>query len=371
MYSLDTMNERLGKPINRAGKHSEYTKLFRIDGDLSLSKWKSLVTHYFQDNPLLYEYFGMKTEYDSLIKETLPQDENSVLKKLVPYLVTNENGVRLFVSYHKPHEGEAAERKIICMDNVLLQNGERYPSMEFNAIEILKALKRLGHEMEIPPETVFIKATDDFINFPTILHTSKNLEDCIATTLSAYVTLLTTMETIANRAVVFTLAWQMEGREVRLSVYGMLHETNRWLSKNQEIPVDHNKFRDWLEDQKKWLSENYEAQHNHPDLYNLVKRDGVIYIQRNVVDDAWVEFEETDVGLQHTITIPKGMDELSNALSEGTLHTSISYIVKEASCSKTDQNYFTSLTSKILDPDVVAIIKKVSSPTVVWTRKIS
>ena len=39
------------------GRRSDYTKIFRIDGDLKLSDWKSLVTNYMQDNPLIYEYF--------------------------------------------------------------------------------------------------------------------------------------------------------------------------------------------------------------------------------------------------------------------------------------------------------------------------
>jgi hypothetical protein len=42
------------------GRRSNYTKLFRIDGKLTLSDWKSLTTNYLQGNPLIYEYFGIE-----------------------------------------------------------------------------------------------------------------------------------------------------------------------------------------------------------------------------------------------------------------------------------------------------------------------
>ena len=55
-YSGDKYIDRLDQSIDRAGKHSEYTKLFRFDGALVVSDWKSLSTDFFRGNWLVMEY---------------------------------------------------------------------------------------------------------------------------------------------------------------------------------------------------------------------------------------------------------------------------------------------------------------------------
>jgi hypothetical protein len=57
-YELDKMVERMDVPIDRAGKHADYTKLFRIDGKLGVAQWKAAVVDYFRGNYLFSEYFG-------------------------------------------------------------------------------------------------------------------------------------------------------------------------------------------------------------------------------------------------------------------------------------------------------------------------
>ena len=57
-YRSDAFEARRATQMNRAGKHAEYTKIFRIDGPLEVSDWQSLCGSYFRGNPLLAEYFG-------------------------------------------------------------------------------------------------------------------------------------------------------------------------------------------------------------------------------------------------------------------------------------------------------------------------
>ena len=44
-YDTDLMLERVDKKMTEMGRRSQYTKLFRIDGNLPLANWKSLVTN--------------------------------------------------------------------------------------------------------------------------------------------------------------------------------------------------------------------------------------------------------------------------------------------------------------------------------------
>lgn len=57
-YPAEAYLERIEKTIDRAGKHSEYTKLFRFDGSLPVQRWKRLLSDFYKGNPLIPEYLG-------------------------------------------------------------------------------------------------------------------------------------------------------------------------------------------------------------------------------------------------------------------------------------------------------------------------
>lgn len=57
-YPADAYLERIEKTIDRAGKYSEYTKLFRVDGSLPVQRWKRLLSDFYRGNPLIPEYLN-------------------------------------------------------------------------------------------------------------------------------------------------------------------------------------------------------------------------------------------------------------------------------------------------------------------------
>jgi len=70
-YQAEAYLERIEKSIDHAGKHSEYTKLFRFDGSLPVRHWKRLLSDFYRGNPLIPEYLSgegreLKTENDSV-----------------------------------------------------------------------------------------------------------------------------------------------------------------------------------------------------------------------------------------------------------------------------------------------------------------
>lgn len=58
-YPADSYLDRIDTAIDRAGKQSEYTKLFRFDGPMPVNRWKRLLNDFFRGNPLVPEYFGI------------------------------------------------------------------------------------------------------------------------------------------------------------------------------------------------------------------------------------------------------------------------------------------------------------------------
>lgn len=67
-YGSDAYLKRVEKRIDRAGKHAQYTKLFRLDGQLPVESWKQVLTDWYLGNTLIPEYLGAATE-------PLPDDE--------------------------------------------------------------------------------------------------------------------------------------------------------------------------------------------------------------------------------------------------------------------------------------------------------
>lgn len=57
-YPAEAYLERIEKMIDHAGKHSEYTKLFRFDGSMPVQCWKRLLSDFYRGNPLIPEYLG-------------------------------------------------------------------------------------------------------------------------------------------------------------------------------------------------------------------------------------------------------------------------------------------------------------------------
>jgi len=74
-YEGEAYLRRLDSSIDRAGKHSIYTKLFRFDGDLPVEDWKDLASDHFRGNTLVGEYLGAK---DDPPLETAPKEEDPV-----------------------------------------------------------------------------------------------------------------------------------------------------------------------------------------------------------------------------------------------------------------------------------------------------
>ena len=63
-YAGESYLERIETSIDRAGKHADYTKVFRFDGALTIAHWKRLLSDFFRGNKLIPEYLGAPAEVD-------------------------------------------------------------------------------------------------------------------------------------------------------------------------------------------------------------------------------------------------------------------------------------------------------------------
>lgn len=362
VYTEDQILSRWETNINKAGKNTDYTKLFRIDGKLELSEWKKLCILYYKGNPLLFEYFGAKEEYESVQNPARIQD---MAIKYLPAKIELEDGIRIFASYHsKRVDYKDFERKIINPDTVGNQNGDSSSALEYNIIEIEKYLKRNGGTLEYPEDINFIKPFDSYTNYPIILHGSENTENLVQLTIEAFSTIFQIQNKTLNKTISFTIGWEMKDFEVRLSVFGKSSEIVKWLNGFNHIPAEYKNFRQWLITQRKWIYLNYD--YREKDYTHLLQEDGVFYINRQLINHEMISFPDQNNKNYYEIHT-KGDAELTRFIDEKMVTASYMGIIRKASCSKTGQDYLTCETSEYLDDDVKMNIEKIELAAFFWT----
>ena len=361
LYSDEQILKRWEENINKAGKNTTYTKLFRIDGKLELSDWKKLCILYYKGNPLLFEYFGVKEEYDNLRDEIQSQNSQT---NYIPYKINPDDGIRLFVSYHKKSQAYTEfERKLINPDIIKFQNGDVINVVEYDIIEIEKCLIRNGEQLEYPDKINFVKHYDFSTNYPIIVHGSNETDELLQNTLKAFKTIFQIQNSKLNKTIAFTIGWEMKDFEVRLSVFGKSSEIVKWLNTTDKIPIDYENFKVWLSNQRRWIYDNYE--YCGRDFSHLLKDDGIFYIERTTINHEYISFPKEDESYYEINT--NGDKELNKLIEEKVIFPSHFGLLKKISCTKTGEDYFTSATSKYLDNYVKMAIEEIELLGFFWT----
>lgn len=150
-YDSEAYLTRIDLPIDRAGKRSSYTKLFRFDGPLPVDAWKSLTSNYFRGNPLVAEYFGMPEEPTT----SPPEAAATSTSTLVPSLSA-------FVGFH-PRDG--VTDLVVIPEKAFSYGGAEQLGIEKPPGALGKAL--LGRFNL--RATFLLEFGDDIINMPRII----------------------------------------------------------------------------------------------------------------------------------------------------------------------------------------------------------
>jgi hypothetical protein len=147
-YPALSFMERIEKNIDRAGKHSIYSKVFRLDGAIHVSLWKSLVVDFFKGNKLLPEYFGFK--------ESLHENhESHDAARNIPELSA-------LISFDKPEE---ISQLAAVADESCPLNGEMVECVDINRGACGSLIDRL---VDVSGATLLI-CQDKTINLPRLI----------------------------------------------------------------------------------------------------------------------------------------------------------------------------------------------------------
>lgn len=370
MYDTEKMIARLDKDIKSAGKNSVYTKLFRIDGELGIADWKTLVCHYYQGNPLIHEYFDEAKEFEP---EIIKEKNRSVVEELVPYSMMKGDGIRLFVSYHQIQKNESESERYISGYDTLSNEEQSLNVIESDILEIKKALVRIGSDLDLPQNVLLACTEDLYWNIPTISHQlNENLQDNISQTLEALrMVFQSNAEKEIDKVVAFSLSWDREDeKQVTLSVMGHCKDIFEWLNENKSIPLEKKLFKNWLEKQSTFINQ-YPIKEDSPPLFEMVCSDGVLYIRRRGIQPEIkykLEFDDRN-RILIAFEFPKEHFELAAAYQNRNIDVALCYLHKKKECSKCKGDYYTCSHSKTFDNNVFVNVTDFEFTGIIWTDR--
>jgi hypothetical protein len=273
MYKEEAMVRRLDQDILRAGRHSEYTKLWRVDGPLSVATFKELICHYYRDNKLVGEYFGGVEASQAAAPAVMPQEEpRNPLASYVSGDMGRGDSVRVHVAYN-PKAGEGrAPLQIEPLDWLTLGE-ERYSYIESDATELVKVLRRRGEAIVVPQGTARIKFQDAVLNLPLVMHTGTDAVRLVEGTVSAIQELCSAWCARGDdKLLSFTLGVEYDDRDVYFSFASHIADLLDWLTKHSlHVPNGVNGISQWLEQVYATLSEDRAPANDEPPLSGMMQ----------------------------------------------------------------------------------------------------
>ncbi len=364
-YDLDAICERIEKPINQLGHNAQYTKLFRLDGNIQLSTWKSLITNYLKNNYDVYRYFGM--DVPQVQKPTMEKTQNEI-ESYVPYIINKGDGVKLYISYHDQCDSPL-ECSFCTTDLMTTVDGE-IETVEFETINVAKAIRRMGGNINYP-ECEFCACEDNYYNIPQIYHGGGNVSKNVNITVNAIRFLMKKQADAGKNCIYsFSLAWNMENRLVSVSFMGHVHDINEWMQSFQDILIDRKGFKEWLALQVDFVHA-HGTDADSPLNHYHIKRDGMLFFQRRSINKdveiKSVKIDSNNAGMSMDIVVDEDKPELVNLIKNNELSYTHTSIVKHSICEKSKSDYLTSQWISSIG-ETVAVLDDVKIQGFVWKR---
>ena len=363
-YDFEKMIERIDTPMNQMGHQAEYTKIFRIDGGISLDLWKSLITQYLCSNHSVYDYFGIPRPFPKPQKE---QSRGNTLKDYVPYQIDKGDGIRLFISYHDTKVFET-NRCFCNYDSIELKDEIHY-AIDFSTLEVAKAFWKVGAEIEMPTGVKVVLVEDYSHTIPQIFHSKTDCQEDLNKTLEGIRLLINQhIKNGDDEIYSFSLGWNIEAHSVSISFMGHVFDIYCWLNSFESIPIKHEELKIWLEKQNDYIHKNGKDS-SSPLEANHIQNDGILYFQhRHVLKDVRMSDMKMDPQVGMTAKIETEDKVLGDLLNKGEICFTPLFVVSDATDGKTRESYFKSPYSGIFH-ETTYILDNIQLISFVWTTK--
>jgi hypothetical protein len=340
LYDEERMLARLEQNVYQAGRHSDYTKLWRIDGAISVAGWKSVITQYFRDNWLVGEYFGAPpTDF----QPEVVAEQDSPVQVVIPYNMETADGVQLHVSYHHKDDSTASERTVVLTDALTDGDGTELYFMDSTATELIKRLRREGESIDVPPEITRVAFGDTVLNLPQIRHCGQQAVTAAERTLTILSGFLRDFAaSYDDRLISFSIAIEYDDREVLLSGAGHIQALVRWFDDHPvTLPRTAETFPQWLDTAYSTLNRLFPEPTNHRSLHRLLQATGMLVFIRQFVDPDLFEITRNEASgdLEIQTLVDGSNTDLVQVLESGQVQPAPMFRVDYAECTLCGENY--------------------------------
>lgn len=359
-YDMEKILYRIDNPINICPKNTLYTKIFRIDGKVSLKLWKTLITMFYRENSSIYEYFGVKKERTQCIDK----QDNLGIKKYVPYSLSEGDGIHLNIAYFRKEDSN--ESFMIGSHDVIAYGNKKINAIDVDTIDIVKELKKNGCICTIPDDVTFYDTNDGYHCIPMIKIGGDELNNNLAKLIAVIKNI--TFQQVANndnKVYSYTISWCMEDKNIVFSFAAHIKDLNHWLSTIDIIPTEHQSFSNWLEKQYHYIQKE-----KLPRALPLkcILSDGMIFFdRRNVQEDVNYKIFKQDGKLMSSLEIPKENEDIINYIKGNSLKVVPLWIINKMEDNE-GVDYLTS-TKSTMKGETVAEVKEGHYAWSYWTDK--
>lgn len=368
LYDEESYINRLEEPISNTGKNSSYFKLWRIDGDIPLSIWKELICDFYKDNHLIGEYFG---GVDSISEHhtSSPSTERSEdpLHKYTSKSSPNDKS-QIFISYHssKTFPGEQ-DVEVVAIDSIV-SGDMRINVIEFEALDLLKHIRK-STESECPiPKHVSLLAYEDFdINLPLFVCRGENSVSNANKIFQCVRSISLSKLALDDRIITASVCVAYPEAVIKYAIACSIKAIHELLEPGKfSLPSSFSKVPDWIETQSKCLKMSISEQKRTLPDRSLLKNIGDFRVCRKFAERS--EYEVTKNG-EFTYKVHSSNTELVELMIERqNLFLTPANIIQKAKCHDCRSNYLKCKCLAVFQGAGVSI-KKMRNLGVVWSSR--
>jgi hypothetical protein len=261
-YSADAYLERIETTIDHAGKHSDYTKLFRFDGLMPVDRWKRLLSDFFRGNPLIPEYFGTP-EADDISSSVRQPSENETLETSLCAMVSFEKEESLL--------GWDKHRRFMLEPiRLTLPNGQQVEAFETGCA----AVDSFFRTKIIFGDAISTGADDGRLNLPRMVFGNGSEFPGYMKEIVCELTSAIEEDAKNNRVthIALALAWRQDTFIMTLSLRGSTSLIVKTLKSLFEVVDPANAASTWIESLSQLIKDLSPAAHSTADMTGIFDR---------------------------------------------------------------------------------------------------
>ncbi|MCS4411996.1 hypothetical protein [Klebsiella quasipneumoniae] len=244
LYDEDGFLSRLDTSIDKAGKNAHYFKIWRIDGNISVSTWKRILSDYYKDNRLIGEYF----EGEDSKSENITSNKKEFLTKEKKYVYTpsKEQGPSIYISI-KDKDENIQHDVIIHTEDLITDYFELNNTIDLKFIGLQKQLiNRFNSNLKIPNECIIIAYEDMNFRIPEVAFYGEDSVTNAIEYLGIVQSYIPKLPLIKESTITFAISVEYESFILKISCITNSKDFLDLLSHNDLIPTSHIDIHDWV-----------------------------------------------------------------------------------------------------------------------------